>query len=580
VAAPAAKPEGAALEPRSPSLTENVMAKTSILAAETAAPPAPSAPATFEQIPLDRIDENPRNPRKHFDQAKLQELAESIRAHGVVEPILVRPKGERFEVIAGARRLRASAIAEQATIPAIVRAMDDVDALEVAVIENLQRTDVHPLEEAEGYEQLLASKERKYTVDDLAAKVGKSKAYVYARMKLLALGPEGRQAFYEDRLSASVALLVARIPSHALQAKALQRVGPDQDGDVASFREAARVIQDEFMLKLAGAPFSPDDAALVPAAGACSACPKRSGAQPELFADVQGADVCSDPDCFKSKVDATWRQRAAAAKKQGRKVLGADEAKKVFSDHHWEERPSVAYQARSEYADLDEVCHEDPKKRKWSELLGGVAGETVIAKDPKGNLRELVPLSRAKSLLKKAGHEFKEPKARSTPSRPAEREPSLAEQIEKATEAKLHELVAAAGEKKKPDIALWKLLALNFQEDFATFNRRCGITTYADDAKKQKYVAGLKEHQVRGFILELLLEAVIVDGFDEEQDALLAWCGIDRAKVEAEVKAELTPKPGVAAAVDAAKKAAKGKPTGTAAKLAKRAKKEKEAARG
>lgn len=176
-----------------------------------------------QAIALTAIRESKTNPRRAFAQDALDELTESIRRHGVLQPVLVRPikagrNGVAYELVAGARRLRASKAAELSEIPALVRELTDKEVLEVQVIENLQRTDLHPLEEAEGYRQL--HEKHGYPVEDLAAKVGKSKAYVYARLKLCALTDEAKEAFLGDRITPGHAVLLARLKPED-QARAL-----------------------------------------------------------------------------------------------------------------------------------------------------------------------------------------------------------------------------------------------------------------------------------------------------------------------------------------------------------------------
>ena len=121
--------------------------------------PAKSAavPAVDGRAPIEMVSPNPRNPRRHFGDAELTDLAQSIREHGVVQPVLVRPAGEsgRFEIIAGERRWRAAQRAGLADIPIIVREVNDRTALELAIIENVQRADLNPVEEALGYQQLI-----------------------------------------------------------------------------------------------------------------------------------------------------------------------------------------------------------------------------------------------------------------------------------------------------------------------------------------------------------------------------------------------------------------------------------------
>ena len=110
---------------------------------------------TFQTLPLSLLHESTTNPRRTFDETKLIELADSIRTHGLIQPITVRPHGEGYEIVAGARRFRASLLAEVPEVPVCIKELDDRAALEVQIIENAQRADVHPYEEASGYKRLL-----------------------------------------------------------------------------------------------------------------------------------------------------------------------------------------------------------------------------------------------------------------------------------------------------------------------------------------------------------------------------------------------------------------------------------------
>jgi ParB family chromosome partitioning protein len=138
--------------------------------------------AQIREVPVDRILPNPAQPRLSYDEESLTELADSIREHGVLQPILVRPVGSQFELIAGERRWRASRMAERETIPAIVAEFDEQTALEVSIIENLQREDVSPLEEAAMFRKMTDT--FGYSVRQLAQKVGKDKGYVENRLRL------------------------------------------------------------------------------------------------------------------------------------------------------------------------------------------------------------------------------------------------------------------------------------------------------------------------------------------------------------------------------------------------------------
>ena len=268
-----------------------------------------------EEIRLDRIQPSKANPRRRNDEAALAELAESIKLRGVLQPILVRPRSEGgYEIVCGERRWRASQSARKGTIPARIVHLNDAEALELAVIENVQRENVHELDEAFGYKALIRQDPALYTVETIAAKVGRSLKYIYARLKLAELTPNVQTAFYAGKLTAGHATEIARLQpkdqEHALQEcfpghRTPKAILKDKDPRPISVRELRDWIQREIHLSLAQAPFEVNDPNLLPAAGPCSTCPKRSGSNPLLFADsIKRADVCTDPECFKLKQDA------------------------------------------------------------------------------------------------------------------------------------------------------------------------------------------------------------------------------------------------------------------------------------
>jgi ParB/RepB/Spo0J family partition protein len=203
----------------------------------------------IKALSVNEIDPAPFNPRKTFDEASLAELAEDIGRRGVLQPVLVRPIEDRFEIVFGERRWRASKLAGLATIPAMIRRMTDLEALEAAIIENQKRADVHPLEEADAYRRL--HEKHGQDVDEIAAKVGKSRAHIYGRLKLCELGAEARQAFLEGKLASAIATVVARLPA-AVQARAVAEVTEIKPWDDApmSFRQATEHLQLHFMQDL------------------------------------------------------------------------------------------------------------------------------------------------------------------------------------------------------------------------------------------------------------------------------------------------------------------------------------------
>ena len=167
----------------------------------------PRATIGLREVPVESIRPNPWQPRTHLDEHELEELAQSIREHGVLQPILVRPAGEDYEIIAGERRWRASKLAGKDTIPAIVERFDDATALEIALIENLQREDLSPLDEAVIYKKM--TDELGYSIRNLATKLGKDKGYVENRLRLASAPDDVREMVAQryDTLSAAYELM-------------------------------------------------------------------------------------------------------------------------------------------------------------------------------------------------------------------------------------------------------------------------------------------------------------------------------------------------------------------------------------
>ena len=200
----------------------------------------PTEPATVQvtadrRIPVEFIVRNPRNPRRHFEEEDLRDLAASVRQHGIVQPVVVRTTGEqRFEIIAGERRWRAAQLAGLSEVPALIRDVDDRTALEIAIVENVQRADLNPLEEANGYELLMA--EHGYTQNDLGEIIGKSRSHVANSLRLLKL-PEGvRTMLAEGALSAGHARALISTPDPLALAQTVVQKG-------LSVREAEKLAQ-------------------------------------------------------------------------------------------------------------------------------------------------------------------------------------------------------------------------------------------------------------------------------------------------------------------------------------------------
>ncbi|PZR60698.1 MAG: chromosome partitioning protein ParB [Chloroflexi bacterium] len=177
--------------------------------------------AQLRELPVERILPNPAQPRLSYEEDSLTELADSIREHGVLQPILVRPVGAKFELVAGERRWRASRMAERVSIPAIVVDFDEQTALEVSIIENLQREDVSPLEEATMYRKMT---DLGYSVRQLAQKIGKDKGYVENRLRLADAPPEIRELVSLRRDTLSHAYELMRIDDERTRRRLAKKV--------------------------------------------------------------------------------------------------------------------------------------------------------------------------------------------------------------------------------------------------------------------------------------------------------------------------------------------------------------------
>jgi ParB family chromosome partitioning protein len=175
----------------------------------------------IREVPTNRVLPNPAQPRLSYEEDSLAELADSIRAHGILQPILVRPAGSQFELIAGERRWRAARMAGLNAVPAIVLDFDEETALEVSIIENLQREDVSPLEEAGMYRKMLALG---YSVRQLAGKIGKDKGYVENRLRLADAPPEIRELVAARRDTISHAYELMKVTDEKTRRKLATRV--------------------------------------------------------------------------------------------------------------------------------------------------------------------------------------------------------------------------------------------------------------------------------------------------------------------------------------------------------------------
>lgn len=336
-------------------------------------------------ILLARITPSKTNPRTDFDPAQQKELEKSIKESGLAQPVLLRPLGKDFELVSGERRFRAFKSLGIKEIPSYIRELNDDEAQSLQQIENLQRKDLKPLEEARGFATLSAG--GKFPTSEIAAKTGKAPAYVLRRMRLMSLSPAAQKALTDGTLSLASAEELTRVTHHADQDALLNwNDNPwNKEGRAAvNPVEMRRLIEEKFLLELRRAPFPTDDAMLNVEAGPCTNCPKRTSAQGALFAGTEGKDLCLDGKCWSVKVRANEARLVEKHKGTGRKVLTGEAAAKAI-------KGLKALDSR-----------EFPLKNgvTYRKAFSGIKGfEPILAVDDRGKVHQLC---RASDWIKKA----------------------------------------------------------------------------------------------------------------------------------------------------------------------------------
>jgi ParB family transcriptional regulator, chromosome partitioning protein len=261
----------------------------------------------YRNLPLTQLQESPTNPRRRFDEHSMNELASSFKAQGVLQPLLVRAIDiNLYQIVAGARRYRAAKLAALEEVPVRVVSLSDAACVEAQLVENIQREGVHPLEEAFAFHALLHTEGLQYDINSLAVKAGKSPSFIAQRLKLVELLPSIAEAFLADQIGVGHALEIAKLPQDHQQKAfdAAFRVvwnGATQSS-VIPLRDFTAWIEQNILLSLDSVPFDKTDATLVPEAGSCAECPKRTGFNTLLFGEMSHRDQCTDAACLNNKV--------------------------------------------------------------------------------------------------------------------------------------------------------------------------------------------------------------------------------------------------------------------------------------
>lgn len=317
----------------------------------------------FDVLALPLIATSLTNPRIYFDPVALQSLSDNIKADGLLQPILVRPlpgarleetftdrrKGDprpTHEIVAGERRYRACVMAGVRSVPVLMRNLTDEQVLRMQLVENVEREDLHPLEEARGYRNILdlpsqAERPMADRVAELAASVQKSTRYIYQTLQLLKLCDFAQKVFLEKKLDRTTALQVATIGNEAGQIEAtraiagLARSGTSTDvvDSTMSQRAAAEYVRNNHRLELKDAPFNIK--VVLAGVNACGECPKMSANARDLFDEgKKQPDTCMDRSCYGKKSAAHHQALTEAAKSKGQTVITGAAAKKIVPYEH------------------------------------------------------------------------------------------------------------------------------------------------------------------------------------------------------------------------------------------------------
>ncbi len=546
-------------------------------------------------IPLSCLVPSGSNPRKTYDPSRFAELADSVRRKGVLQPILVRPIGQRFtvepdaedeqlfllkdngrtlasykshaeacshvpthEIVVGERRYRASLAAGLLDIPVVCRVLTDEEVDEFQWIENLQREDLLPTEEADGYKRLL--EKHGWTVEELATRIHRSESYVHKRLRLVLLPAAAREALEANRISLVTALMIAGIPDHFREeaSKEILEGAIEYKDDKVVARNplnqyAARdLINRKYTTLLSEACW--DLNAPTGELPACATCPKRTGAQGDLFAGLR-EDLCLDAKCFAQKNQVVWDLACFAAEKKGYRILTEEQHKKVFPQHHYYGND---LQYGCGFVKSDDRPYQDDKKRPWRKLVGKEVAH-YVGRTSNGRVVELFKEAEAKEVLRQQGVEWvlKEDK-REQDSKGIQQKSKEDQAVNEMVRKAVREKVVAAvlelpAEKRTGLLVAWVVLAAEYTVNLKEIAARFGIKLdrhaerqageYGEqDLLKRQMVEQLPDldEESRWKIALLILASEHVDSYHVYRRTVTAnLLGIDEAAVRERAKSEV-----------------------------------------
>ncbi len=505
---------------------------------------APEVDGT-QMIPPGSISEDPENARKEYDPAGLDALGENMLQQGQLQPVRVRPvkvAGRnvpgKWQLVFGHRRLRAAIRKKISLLRCeVVDATDDqVPAQQLS--ENEQRENLKALERSNAHQQMKA---RGLSIENIAKQTSISPATVRDSLKLQDLVPAVKKAWAEGKLEYSKALVIAKVPPK-IQPEVLSeyfarfetnRSTPIGDpGEPLSVRQLEQLVRRDFMLELKKAPFAIADALLVKAAGACTTCQFRTGAQPELFAKLNEPDLCTNKTCYAEKCSAYLGQQ----EKAGRTVLSPKEAAKVF-DEYTDQR--LAHGSEYELASNKEYG----AKKTYGQQVD--KAKVVLAQNPfTGAVVEIVP----RSAIPKEKREDIGPRVKTKDELKRERNKEV---LQATALAVVNSMSLAMVVTKGTDHFL-RVLAIGAvrsiqQEPVKQLCKRLGLTIEKDDDVRElllDHVGTLEGAPLRRTMVHVAFAEACVTGYysDELAKELRVGAealGVDIAQVKTAAVAEL-----------------------------------------
>jgi ParB family transcriptional regulator, chromosome partitioning protein len=487
----------------------------------------------YRNVSLSLLSESKTNPRRTFEEIALKEMAESIRTQGVLSPLLVRPLTENgFEIVAGARRYRAAQMAEQETVPVRIVHLSDAAALEAQLVENLIRAEIHPMEEAQGFRALLDLDDPKYSIEQIAAKVGKTPAFVASRLKLTDLVPPAVDAFYADEIGVGHALLLAKLPADQQEAalsacfKEVYNNGAKPARILLPVRNLQFWIDSNILLVLKDAPFNKRDAQLVSAADSCADCSKRTGHNKVLFGDDLGrqGDRCTDPTCYQAKVQAHIA-----------KTIAAKPELVQISNAYGGQKEGSPVLPRNKYTAIrdDKPKSKDEAKRPEYKVCKFTAEAIITDGSDVGTIHKVCANPSC------AVHHPKQPASRNDDKWRAEQEKRRKEEaVANATGLRVLAAVSAAVPVRlmKRDLLfiLEKLVSLMDERRVETLARQHGIRQKRDDGGTAKAFAVFLRHADEGTLSRLMVETAILLAASKANPATVLRDAASTYKVDTE----------------------------------------------